>query len=119
MTNMDEKAQSSAYEKDYSENSFWEKITNFAKTAGKELIEKALQLYYAAQDPNTPTWAKATIYGALGYFISPIDVIPDVIPVFGFTDDLGILVAALATVSAYITDDVKQKASDKLENWFG
>jgi uncharacterized membrane protein YkvA (DUF1232 family) len=112
-----EQALNNAYDKDYSEASFWEKITNFAKKAGKELIEKALQLYYAAQHPETPTWAVATIYSALGYFISPIDVIPDVMP-FGFTDDLGVLVAAIAAVSAYITDEVKQQAANKLEEWF-
>jgi uncharacterized membrane protein YkvA (DUF1232 family) len=55
---------------------------------GREVIEKALWLYYAAQQPNTPLWAKTAIYGALGYFISPIDAIPDITPVIGYADDL-------------------------------
>jgi uncharacterized membrane protein YkvA (DUF1232 family) len=55
----------------------------------------------------------------LGYFISPIDAIPDVIPFVGYSDDLGVLVAAVATVSTYITDDVKAKAKAKLQDWFG
>lgn len=86
---------------------------------GKEVIEKALQLYYAMQAPNTPTWAKAVIIAALGYFISPIDAIPDVVPFVGFADDLGVLVAALAAVATYITDEVKNKADAKLDEWFG
>ena len=75
------------YEKKYTEDSFWDKVVKFAKTAGREVIEKALWLYYAAQQPNTPLWAKTAIYGALGYFISPIDAIPDITPVIGYADD--------------------------------
>lgn len=76
-------------------------------------------LYYAAQSPQTPTWAKTTIYGALGYFILPIDLIPDLIPVVGYTDDLGVLIVAIAAVSAYINEDVRKQVADKLTSWFG
>jgi uncharacterized membrane protein YkvA (DUF1232 family) len=94
-------------------------VKKFALTAGKEVIEKALWLYYAAQRPETPKWAKTAIYGALAYFISPIDAIPDVTPLVGFTDDLGALAAAIAMTSAYINEDVKRKTSEKLLSWFG
>ena len=104
--------------KDYSDDSFWAKVKQFAKTAGKELIEKALWLYYAAKAPETPVWAKTVIYGALAYFIMPLDAIPDTIPVVGFTDDLGALAAAVAMVSMYIDEDVKKKAAKKLKDWF-
>jgi uncharacterized membrane protein YkvA (DUF1232 family) len=104
---------------DYSDDSFWEKLKNFAKKAGSEVVEKALWLYYAAQDPATPGWAKTVIYGALAYFIMPLDAIPDITPVAGFTDDLGALAAAVATVAAYITEDVKAKAEKKIRDWFG
>jgi uncharacterized membrane protein YkvA (DUF1232 family) len=107
------------FEKAYSENSFWDKIKNFAKVAGQEVIGKALQLYYALQDSNTPAWAKAVIISALGYFISPIDAVPDITPLVGYADDAGVLTAALATVASYITDDIKQKAKAKLKEWFG
>ena len=104
---------------EYSDNSFWDKVKTFAITAGREVIEKALWLYYAAQRPETPKWAKAAIYGALAYFISPLDAIPDITPLVGFTDDLGALAAAIAMTSAYINEDVKAKASQKLLDWFG
>jgi uncharacterized membrane protein YkvA (DUF1232 family) len=107
------------FEKDYSEESFWEKLKNFALKAGAEVVEKALWLFYAAQSPETPTWAKAVIYGALGYFISPIDAIPDVVPIVGFSDDLGVLVAAIAACSSYISQEVKDKAKQKMRDWFG
>ena len=107
------------FQEQYTEGSFWDKTVNFAKSAGKEVIEKALWLFYAAQDPATPVWAKGVIYGALGYFISPIDAIPDITPIIGYTDDLGVLAAAVASVSMYITAEVKEKASQKLKDWFG
>lgn len=108
----------SEYGKEYSEEKFWDKVVGFAKAAGKEVIEKALSLYYAAQNPQTPTWAKGVIYGALGYFILPLDMIPDVLPGVGYTDDLGALAAAIGVVSMYITDEVKANAARKLEEWF-
>jgi uncharacterized membrane protein YkvA (DUF1232 family) len=103
----------------YKEKNFWAKIKKFAKVAGKEVIEKALFLYYAAKQPNTPLWAKTTIYGALAYFISPIDMLPDLTPILGYTDDLSILAAALVTVASYITDEVKLEAKNKMQTWFG
>ena len=98
---------------------FWNKVTRFARTAGKEVIYRALQLFYAAQDPATPRWAKTVIFGALAYFISPVDLIPHIVPVVGYTDDLGVLTAALATVAFYVSDDTKRKAQDRLRVWFG
>lgn len=107
------------YQEQFSDDGFWSKIGKYAKKAGQEVIEKALWLYYAAQNPVTPAWAKGVIYGALGYFILPIDAIPDIAPVVGYTDDLGVIGTALATVSMYINDDVKQLAKQKLTDWFG
>lgn len=107
------------YQDKFSDDGFWDKIVKYAKTAGKEVIEKALWLYYAAQNSNTPAWAKGVIYGALGYFILPIDAIPDIAPIVGYTDDLGVIGTAIAAVSMYINDDVKKLASQKLKDWFG
>lgn len=103
----------------YSESGFWDKLKHFALAAGSNVVEKALWLYYAAQRPETPAWAKAVIFGALAYFISPLDAIPDAIPVLGYTDDMATLAAAVATVSMYITDEVKQLAQQKMHSWFG
>ena len=107
------------FSKEYSEDDFWTKLARYAKVAGAEAVEKALWLYYAAQQPDTPTWAKGVIYGALGYFILPLDVIADITPMFGFADDLGVLAAALATVAVYIDDEVKHLTRQKMADWFG
>ncbi|MBC3936784.1 YkvA family protein [Undibacterium rugosum] len=103
----------------YSDAGFWAKLRAFASQAGREVVEKALCLYYAAQRPDTPLWAKTAIFGALAYFISPLDAIPDVLPGVGYTDDLGVLAAALVTVGHYIDNDVKQRAGEQLRKWFG
>jgi len=106
------------FEKAFSENNFWNKVKNFAKVAGETVLEPALKLYYSAQDPDTPTWAKTTVYGALGYFISPIDAIPDITPIVGYSDDLGVLVAATAAVAIYIKEEHAVKAKEMLKKWF-
>jgi uncharacterized membrane protein YkvA (DUF1232 family) len=101
----------------YSESSFWQKAKGSLKSAGREVLEKSLWLFYALQKESTPAWAKAAIIGALGYFISPIDAIPDFVPVAGFTDDLGVLVAAVGAVAAHIDGGVKALATKKLADW--
>ena len=107
------------YGKEYSEDGFWKKVKNVFKKAGLKVTYAALTLYYSYQKKDTPVWAKSIIVGALGYFISPIDAIPDISPVVGYADDLGVLLAAVATVAAYIDNEVKQYAKDKLHTWFG
>lgn len=101
----------------FSEKSFWDKLKHFAKTAGQDVVERALCLFYAAQKPDTPLWAKTVIYGALTYFISPIDAVPDITPVLGYSDDLGVLVSAVLTVAMYVSDDVRQQAREKVRTW--
>ncbi len=103
----------------YSEAGFWDKLAKYAKAAGREVVEKALQLFYAAQAPETPSQAKLHIYGALAYFILPLDAIPDYIPVAGYTDDIGALYAAFATVAAHITPEIVEQAKQKADEWFG
>lgn len=107
------------YRAEYSDSSFWSKIKKYAKKAGSSVVEMALQMYFALQDSDTPVWAKTVIVGALGYLISPMDVIPDAIPIVGYTDDLGVLTGALAAVAAHIKPEHKRLAKEKFEIWFG
>jgi uncharacterized membrane protein YkvA (DUF1232 family) len=107
------------YEKAFSERGFRDKLTSYAKSAGKEVVEKALLLYYAAQEEKAPKWAKATIAGALGYFIVPLDAIADFTPAVGYADDLGVLVLAIAAVATYVNEDVRAKTATRMKAWFG
>ena len=106
-------------EKEYSEGSLWDKIAKYSKAAGCSVVYAALLLFYAAQDEKIPRKTKMIIYGALGYFISPLDLIPDITPFVGYADDMAGLLLALGVVSMYITDDVKKQAKSKLSDWFG
>lgn len=107
------------YEEAFSESGFWNKLKKYASAAGREVVEKALLLFYAMQEEQAPAWAKATIAGALGYFIVPLDAITDLTPAVGYADDLGVLVLALAAVASYVNDDVRQKTAARMEAWFG
>lgn len=103
----------------YSEDKFWGKLKKFGKKAGTSVVYTGLILYFTLQKPELPPRVKAIIIGALGYFIFPIDVIPDIATGVGYTDDLGVLIVALLQVAMYIDDEVKKKARDKLRDWFG
>ena len=105
------------YEKEYTEDGLWEKIKKFAKKAGIKVIYYALLLFYALQSNKVSATEKAAIIGALGYFIMPLDIIPDVLP-GGFFDDGGVLLLVIKMLGN-IDDDVKDKAKAKLTEWFG
>lgn len=107
------------FEEAYSDTNFWEKLKYYARRAGQEVVEKALLLFYAAQEEKAPAWAKATIAAALGYFIVPLDAVADLTPAVGYADDLGVLVLAIAAVSRYINEDVRNKTASKMRAWFG
>ena len=109
----------SAHEKDYSEEGFWKKLKGYAAKAGVSLVYKALQLYYVAQSPNCPKRVKMGIYSVLGYFILPVDAIPDFIPITGYTDDLAAIAMALLLAQVYITDDIRARARAKVVDFFG
>jgi uncharacterized membrane protein YkvA (DUF1232 family) len=106
------------YKQYYSDDGFWNKIKRHYKNAGKKLIKLGVILFYTLRDDDTPKWAKTIILGALGYFILPIDIIPDFIPVVGFADDVAAMTVALSAVILHIKDEHKEKANAILEKFF-
>jgi len=117
--NIRKRLKNQRYIKAYSEPKLFGKIFKFTKAAGIKIIYIALILYYTLQKPTTPVWAKSMIIGALGYFILPLDFIPDFIPFVGYTDDLSALAGALVAVAMYVDEEVKRKSQEKLHVWFG
>lgn len=83
------------FRKFFTESDFWEKIQKVARKAGIKISYAALLLYYVLRSPATPSSDRMKIIGALGYFILPVDLIPDYLPVIGFSDDLAALTWAL------------------------
>ncbi len=85
---------------------------------GIQLIYSALLMLFAYNSPHTPKWAKRIILGAFAYLLSPIDSIPDLTPVLGFTDDLSVISFGLVTIACYIDSDIRQHARRKLASIF-
>lgn len=107
------------YQDHYSEEKLFDKIVKYAKLAGIKVVYAVLLLFYTLKKPNLPTKVRGTIIGSLGYFIFPIDLISDLIPIAGYTDDMALLIAALGITAFYIDDEVKKKAKSKLKDLFG
>jgi len=107
------------YEKEYTDDSFWDKLSNNALKAGREVVLNALTLYYCLLDEDTPYKSKAVIIGALGYFIVPLDAIPDFTPLVGYGDDLGAIMLALGTVAIHIKPEHRTLAEKQLKKLFG
>jgi uncharacterized membrane protein YkvA (DUF1232 family) len=103
----------------FSESNFWNTVQSYAKKIGVQSVYSSLLLFYAFKRKETPTWAKNIIIGVLGYLIAPIDLIPDLTPFIGYTDDLGVLGIGLVAIASYINDSVKLQAKTKLKLWFG
>jgi len=97
----------------------WKKIRHAGKTAGFTAVEMSLVLFYTSTAKETPTWCKSVIYGALGYFISLIDGIPDLTPILGYTDDVAVMMAAMAAIAQYITPEIRAKSLTKTESILG
>lgn len=106
------------YKDKFSQQAFTDKIARIAKRSGAKLVYAALILYYTLQSDKVSLKDKATIIGALGYLISPIDVIPDAIPIAGLTDDLAVLLYVINKIWTSVGEDVKTKAREKLKTWF-
>ena len=78
----------------------------------KKLIEAALVLYALVLDGDTPLWVKTLAISALIYLITPVDAVPDFIPVSGLADDLSVLVAALASLQAQVKPHHRKQAQN-------
>ena len=107
------------YEQHYNDSSFLDKITKYGKLIGINALYKAVQLWFVLQKPDVPASTKAVIMGALGYLIAPLDFLPDLMPVLGYTDDFVAITFALIKVQGYIDEEVERKSKKLLAKIFG
>jgi uncharacterized membrane protein YkvA (DUF1232 family) len=96
---------------------FWPKLKRVA--ANIPFAEDLLAAYFCAFDRDTPRHVQVALIGALAYFIMPFDIIPDMMPLIGFTDDAAVLVTALRLVATHITPAHREAARDALKRIAG
>ena len=106
------------YGRHYDDRSFFSKLKKTALKAGRKVVYNALLLFYTLTDTSVPLRHKRIIIGALGYFILPIDFIPDIIPGTGFADDLLAILYAIKVISDSITPQIRAKAEAKCNEYF-
>jgi uncharacterized membrane protein YkvA (DUF1232 family) len=107
-----------SYANKFSQSNFVEKIARVAKRAGAKLVYAALILFYTLQSKKISIKNKAIIVGALGYLISPLDAVPDAIPIVGLGDDLAVLIYVLKLVWSDVDPEIQERAKAKLNDWF-
>ena len=81
---------------------------------GRSVLRKLYTLYEVLRDEDTPAWVKLGIVCVLGYFVCPIDAIPDMLPLVGYGDDMAIVAAELASIASYVTPSVRRRVEDRL-----
>lgn len=113
-----ENVNTTKYEKNYSDDSFWEKVGNVAKKVGMIPLSYALALYYLMQKDTVTYAEKFKIIGCLGYFICPLDLLPDAFIGVGYTDDTAALLLLLKKLVGCLDDEVIDKVHSTINDWF-
>jgi uncharacterized membrane protein YkvA (DUF1232 family) len=102
------------YGVNYSEKGLLHKLSRAVHWANAKIIYAALLLYYVLRNDAVTMADKSKIYGALGYFILPTDMVLDFIPMVGYTDDMAALMWAIHTLTKNLTPEIKAQARLKL-----
>jgi len=108
----------SKYENKHDEKGFWEKIKKVGTKIGVTPIYLVFLLYHSLMSKSISIAAKAPIAGALGYFISLVDIVPDLTPVIGYCDDMSIVVGALGVIATQITEEIRWEAKNSTRKIF-
>lgn len=99
------------YRSSFSDDCFWDKINRIPESVCCAVFRIALYLYFILRLADVPPWTKAAIIAALGYFICPIDAIPDFLPGIGYVDDIAIMVALLNRLEHFVDENIREKVN--------
>lgn len=108
-----------SYADHFSPDEFLRKASAVASKLGRQALKTGFTLFYCLQDEDTPTWVRTVIIGALGYFILPIDAIPDFLPGAGLVDDMATIAGALATATSHVKLEHRHKAAEMVKSLLG
>ena len=104
------------YSNHYSDSKFWKKLKSISTKVGSMVVYDALLLFYALKAPDVSVKDKTLIYGALGYLILPVDLIPDIFIPLGFTDDIAVLFYVIGLIKKEISPEIESNAKQKLSD---
>ena len=107
------------YEKYFSESELWQKIGKYGKSIGATVLYPVFLLFNLLKSGDINMKEKAMIIGTLGYFILPLDLLPDAIAGMGFADDVAALTATVTALASCITEDIQKEAKEQLRKIFG
>ena len=107
------------YEKYFSESELWQKVGNFGKSLGATVLYPVFLLFNLLKSGDINLKEKAMIIGTLGYFILPVDLLPDAIVGVGYADDAAALTAAVTALASCITEDIQNESKEQLRKIFG
>ena len=93
-------------------------LRRLLRKAGRGVARPALEVLELLMDPATPPKARLTLLAALTYLVMPADLVPDFLPIAGFSDDLVALTAVIGLWRHHLTDDIRLRAQRKLDRWF-
>ncbi len=96
---------------------FWDKIRRHGPRI--PFLKEAVAAYYCALDPATPWRVKAVLMAALAYFVVPADMLPDFLPMLGFTDDAAVLLGAFRAVAPHVKDSHRNLAASTIQRLSG
>jgi uncharacterized membrane protein YkvA (DUF1232 family) len=98
------------YAKYYSESDLFKKLKKVSGSLGYNLLFYIFVLYFLIADKTIPVKVRLAFVAALGYFIFPLDLLNDFLPVIGYSDDMALLTFVIGNASNYITPEIKEKA---------
>lgn len=91
---------------------FWKALQRVANNV--PFAEDLVAAFLCAKDPKSPARVRYLLLAALGYFILPIDALPDLLPLIGFSDDMAVLAAVVGTVAGAIRPEHRERAREIL-----
>ncbi|UOO89019.1 DUF1232 domain-containing protein [Vitreoscilla massiliensis] len=96
----------------FNDQGFLRKLARYALRLGRPVVEQLYALYFMLQSQDTPMRSKMVIVGALLYFVSPVDLVPDILGPLGFSDDLAVIAMVYKQMKIYLTADIRARAAE-------
>jgi uncharacterized membrane protein YkvA (DUF1232 family) len=93
-------------------------LLRLLRRGGRALARPAFECLELLLDANTPPQVRLTVLAALTYLLIPMDLLPDLLPAVGFSDDLVALTTLLGTCWRHRTPEIRQRAQRRLDHWF-